>query len=591
MPSRHGAIHVATTERRYKGKVYRTHLLRRTYREDGKVKHETLGNISHLPAEVIDVIRRMLKGQTMVPAEDAFECVRSLPHGHVAAALGSLRKLGLPEILAAKRSRERDLVVAMIVARIVAPLSKLATTRELHDETASSTLGELLSVADVTAEEMYAAMDWLLERQERIENRLAERHLAEGTLVLYDVSSTYFEGRCCPLAQLGHNRDGKKGKLQIVFGILCDPEGCPVAVQVFKGNTADPKTVGDQVTKVRKRFGLKRLVIVGDRGMLTEARIREDLRGDDGLSWITALRAPAIRRLREAGAIQVDLFDERDLAEIRSPDFPGERLIVCRNPALADERRRKRQELLAASEAQLQKIATATQRPLRPLRGKDKIGLRVGRVIDRFKMAKHFVLEITDESFVFRRNRESIEEEEALDGFYVIRTDLPETQFSAQETVRAYKSLSSVERAFRTVKTVDLKIRPIYHYSEDRVRAHVFLCMLAYYVEWHMRRDLAPILFDDEEPEVGEAMRPSVVAPAQRSPRALEKAASKRTVDHQPVHSFRTLLADLATLVKNVLRPRTDSRSSFTLITNPTPVQKKAFELLGFSPLSITPST
>ncbi|MBI4729579.1 MAG: IS1634 family transposase [Acidobacteria bacterium] len=559
-------------------------MLRRTYRDGKQVKHETLGNISHLPLHLIELVRRALKGETFVPAEQALECVRSVPHGHVAAILGTLRKIGLDGIIGPRRCDERERAIAMVVARLIAPRSKLATARGLAQETASTSLGEELGVSGTTAEELYEAMDWLLSRQERIENALARRHLSAGTLVLYDVTSTYFEGRCCPLARRGHAHDGKKGKLQIVFGLLCNEEGCPVAVEVFAGNTADPQTVANQVRKIRERFRLDRVVIVGDRGMLTEARIREDLRGHEGMSWITALRFPAIRRLAQQGAIQRSLFDEQDLAEVHSPDYPGERLIVCRNPLLAAERRRKRGELLSATEKELEKVVAATKRSRRPLRGKVEIGLRVGRVVNRYKMAKHFKLRITATSLTYERREERIAEEEALDGMYVIRTDLKPRQFSAEETVRAYKRLSRVERAFRSLKTVDLRVRPIHHRRARRVRAHVFLCVLAYYVEWHMRRALAPMLFDDEEPEAGEALRASIVAPAQRSPSAIAKARCRTTGNGQPVHSFHTLIDDLGTIVKNELRTPGETKT-FRLTTLPTPVQRRAFDLLGISRL------
>lgn len=584
MARRNGSLHVATTRRHYKGKVYETHLLRRTYRDGKKVKHETLGNISHLPPDLIDLVRRRLKGETFVPAEQALECVRSVPHGHVAAILGTLRKIGLDGIVGPRRSDERERAIAMVVARLIAPRSKLATARGLAQETASTSLGEELGVSGTTAEQLYEAMDWLLSRQERIEDALARRHLSAGTLVLYDVTSTYFEGRCCPLARRGHPHDGRKGKLQIVFGLLCNQEGCPVAVEVFEGNTADPRTVANQVRKIRERFRLERVVIVGDRGMLTEARIRDDLRSHEGMSWITALRFPAIRRLARQGAIQRSLFDEVDLAEVHSPDYPGERLIVCRNPFLTAERRRKRGELLDATEKELQKVVAATQRSRRPLRGKVEIGLRVGKVVNRYKVAKHFKLRITDTSLTYERRQETIAQEEALDGMYVIRTDLKPREFSAEETVRAYKRLSRVERAFRSLKTVDLRVRPIHHRRERRVRAHVFLCMLAYYVEWHMRRALLPMLFDDEEPEAGEALRASIVAPAQRSPSAIAKARSRTTGNGQPVHSFHTLIDDLGTIVKNELRTPGASKT-FRLTTLPTPVQQRAFDLLGISRL------
>jgi hypothetical protein len=557
------------------------YLLRESYREGSKVKSRTLANLSSWPAEQIEALRRVLRGQTVVGAEEAFEIVRSLPHGHVAAVLGTLRGIGLDRVVGRRATPERQAVLGMIVARVLDPRSKLATARGLGEETQLTSLGEVLGLKDIDADDLYEAMDWLVGRQERIEAALAKGHLSEGTLVLYDVTSTYFEGRRCPLAKLGHSRDGRKEKLQIVFGLLCTIEGCPVAVEVFEGNTGDPKTLASQVRKLRARFGLKRVVLVGDRGMITDARIRGDLEPEEGLSWITALRAPAIRKLVEAGTLQLSLFDDRDLAEITSPDYPEERLIVCRNPLLADERRRKREELLAATETELEKIAVATRRERRPLRGKDKIGVRVGKVLGRYKVGKHFVLEITDESFHWVRDVENVAAEAALDGFYVVRTDVPGDVLSAEETVRAYKGLSAVERAFRSLKTVDLKVRPIHHYRERRVRAHVFLCMLAYYVEWHMRRALAPILFDDHDKGTAEAARKSAVHPAVRSAAARRKARTQRTDDGMPVHSYRTLLKDLATLAKNHIQPKIAGADAFDQFTTPTPIQQRAFDLLG----------
>jgi transposase len=583
MTRKKAALHVATTTRRYKDKVYRTHLLRRSFRDGDKVKHETLGNLSHLPEELIELIRRSLKGETFVSGEDALECVRSLPHGHVAAVLGKIRNLGLEKILSSRPCRERDCVLAMIASRVIDPRSKLATTRGLRADTAFSTLGEALGLDQVTENELYSAMDWLHKRQGQIEKKLAARHLQDGTLVLYDVSSSYYEGRHCPLVQFGHNRDLKKGKKQIVYGMLCERRGRPIAVEVFEGNTADPTTIPSLIKKIRQRFGLKRVVIVGDRGMLTEARIREDLKPVDGLSWITALRAPAIRSLLKAGAFDRSLFDKQDLAEITSPDYPGERLIVCLNPLLQEERARKRKDLLQATEKQLDKIVAATQRKRNPLKSSAEIGKRIGAVLNKFKVGKHFHLEIKEHSFTYHRKNESIESESALDGFYIVRTNVAGKDLGPEETVRTYKSLAHVERAFRCVKTVDLKVRPIFHRDADRVRAHVFLCMLAYYVEWHMREDLAPILFDDHDLEQATDQRPSIVAPAKRSKRCLEKMHSKTTELGTPVHSFQTLLQDLATMVKNVMRAGGSSGETFTVLTSPTKTQQQAFKLLGLS--------
>jgi hypothetical protein len=555
-------------------------LLRESYRDGGKVKSRTLANLSHLPDSQIELLRRVLKGETLLGAHDAFDIVRSRPHGHVVAVLGTLRQLGLPALLARAPSRERELVKAMLVARVLDPRSKLATARGLGGETLFSSLGEMLDLEVLKVDELYTALDWLLARQGRVEKALAKRHLCEGTLVLYDLTSSYFEGRRCPLAKPGHSRDGKKGKLQIVFGLLCNLEGCPIAVEVFEGNTGDPKTVASQVEKLRKHFGLTRLVLVADRGMLTDARLREDIRPREGLSWITALRAPAIRQLVERGSLQLSLFDQRDLAEISDPEYPGERLIVCRNPVLAEERARKREALLRATEQELERIVEATTRPKRKLKGKDKIGLRVGRVIGKYKVSKHFHIEISDTGFRYQRKVESIEEEAALDGIYVLRTDVPRESLSVDDTVRSYKGLSAVERAFRSLKSIDLKVRPIHHHLADRVRAHVFLCMLAYYVEWHMRQALAPILFDEDDKAAAEAARKSVVQAAPRSRRTQAKAQTKRTHEGLPVHSFRTLLQDLATIVKARIRPKLPDAPEFEKVTTPTPLQQKALDLL-----------
>jgi transposase len=580
MPSRDGAVHVATTKRTYNGRVYESHLLRRTYREGGKVKHQTLGNLSHLPPDLIETIRRRLRDDS-TPESTPWKIVRTLPHGHVAATLGTLKGLELEDVLASRPCRERSLVIAMIVARIIQPASKLATARALEDETATTSLGIELDLDAVTETELYGALDWLLERQTRIETKIAKKHLSDGTLVLYDVTSSYYTGRRSELSQFGYNRDGKKRFPQIVYGLLCSADGCPVAIEVFAGNTSDTKTLGSQIKKVRRRFGIERVVFVGDRGMITSKRIDEELRDVEGLDWITALRADNIKVLASQGTIQPSLFDERDLAEVESPDYPGERLVVCRNPALAEERARKRTELLAATEKLLDKIVEATKRKRTPLRGEAKIGLRVGRVINRHKMSKHFILEIGAASFSYKRDDPAITEEAALDGIYVIRTSVTPEAFTSQEAVKAYKDLSKVERAFRSIKTVDLKVRPIFHWLDDRIRAHVFLCMLAYYVEWHMRRKLATILFDDHEREEAEATRASVVATAPRSEAARKKDADKKTVDGLPVLSFRSLLEHMGTMAKNRVRPAADSSLEFFEVTQATPVQRRAFELLG----------
>jgi transposase len=561
-----------------------THLLRRTYREGGKVNHQTLGNLSHLPSDLIETIQRRLRGESSADSKP-WEIVRTFPHGHVLAVLGMLRSLGLESILASRPSRQRSLVIAMIVARILQPASKLATARSLQEETATTSLGLELSLGPerIGEQELYGALDWLLERQTRIENKLAGKHLSEGTLILYDVTSSYYTGHRSGLIQFGYNRDGKRGFPQIVYGLLCNAEGCPVAIEVFAGNTADSKTLSAQITKVRRRFGVHRVVFVGDRGMITSRRIDEELRGVNGLDWITALRADTIRLLAEQGIIQPSLFDERDLAEVVSPEFPDERLIVCRNPLLAAERARKRAELLAATERQLDEIVTATRRAQKPLSGQAKIGLRVGRVLNRHKVGKHFELTIDDDSFSYRQNEARIAAEGELDGIYVIRTSVKPEALTSEDTVRAYKDLSTVERAFRSLKTVDLKVRPIFHWLDDRIRSHVFLCMLAYYVEWHMREKLAPLLFDDHERAEAEATRDSIVQPAPRSEAARAKDKTKQTADGLPVHSFRTLLADLGTLAKNSVRVQGESGSAFYELTRPTPLQQRALELLGIA--------
>jgi hypothetical protein len=558
-----------------------TILLRESYRDGNIVRKRTLANLTKWPSQLVEGLQTLLHGGTAIAQLDAaFEVVRSRPHGHVAAVLGTLRRLGLERMIAPTPSRERAFVVAMVVARLLDPKSKLATARGLHADTLTSTLGEELGLQAATADELYHAMDWLLERQPRLEKQLAARHLAAGALVLCDVTSTYFEGRACSLADFGHARDGKRDKLQIVFGLLCNREGCPVAVEVCEGNTADPMTLAPQLQKLRQRFGLSRVVLVGDRGLLTEARLRDELQPVAGLAWITALRASAVQQLVSTGALPLSLFDQRDLAQIPSPDYPGERLVGCKNPLLAAERARKREDLLHATARELDQIVAATQRPKRRLQGQDKIGLRVGRVLHRFKVAKHFVVTITDTSFTYCRDLDRIAQEAALDGVYVIRTSVPETELNAEDTVRAYKALSGVERAFRSYKTVDLRVRPIYHYLADRVRAHVLLCMLAYYVEWHMRQALAPLLFDDEDHAEAEAQRPSVVAPAQPSAKARRKASRQCTDQGEPVHSVQTLLADLGTIVKNRIEPKVAGAKPFDQTTRPTPLQQRALDLL-----------
>jgi len=558
-------------------------LLRESYREDGKVKKRTVANLSKVPDQLIEQIRILLRGGHAVESfEEALDIIRSLPHGHVAAVLGTLFRTGLDRIISSEKSRELSLILAMIVARVIDPGSKLAAARGLDPETATTSLGEVLGLGPVGEDELYAAMDWLFPEQERIENELAAKHLKDGSLVLYDVTSTYFEGHTCPLAQLGYSRDGKGDKLQIVIGLLCASDGCPVAVEVFEGNCADPDTVKSQITKIRERFGIKRVILVGDRGMITEARIRENFKGTEGLDWITALRSPQIKELVRSGSLQLSFFDTCDMAEITHPDYAGERLIVCHNPLLEAKRGRKREELLLATERELEKVAQAASRKTRPLKGKDKIGLRVGKVLDRFKMAKHFEIAIEEESFTYQRNATSIQEEAALDGIYVIRTSVPQKVLNTNETVGAYKSLSQVERAFRCMKTIDLKIRPIHHRLPERVKTHVLLCMLAYYVEWHTRECLASILFDDHDAEEAQESRRSMVAPAQRSTAAKRKALTKRTDDGLAVHSFRTLLSDLATITRNTVEVREFADTArFEKITRPTPLQQRALDLLG----------
>jgi len=558
-------------------------LLRESYRAGGKVRKRTLCNLSGWSPAHVEGLRGVLKGGTVIPAEhDAFTVTRSLPHGHVAAALGTARKIGLERILSPDGNRCRDLVLAMLVGRVLDPVSKLATARTLSPATASSSLGEALGLGEVSDAELYAALDWLLERQAAIETALAGRHLQNGTLVLYDVSSSYMEGRCCPLAKRGYDRDRKKGMLQIVYGLLCAPDGCPVAIEVFEGNTGDPSTLAPQIDKLKQRFGLTHVVLVGDRGMITEARITEDVK-TAGLDWITALRGPAIKDLLDSGILQLTLFDTRDMASITAPDFPGERLVVCRNPDLAAERGRKREELLATTEKDLAAIKARVERRRDPLRGTAEIALAVGAVLNTHKMKKHFDLTITDDAFSFARKAAEIAAEAATDGLYVVRTSLSEATLGDADTVRSYKSLSRVEQAFRCIKTVDLNVRPVYHWLEGRVRAHVLLCMLAYYLEWHMRRCLAPMLFDDIDKDEAEALRSSVVAQAQRSKAAVRKQTTGMTPDGLPVHSFRTLLADLATLARNIIVTAINPNYPLIVVTRPTPVQQKAFDLLGLA--------
>jgi hypothetical protein len=554
-------------------------LLRESFRKDGKVKTRTLANLTHWPDRKVEALRRVLRGETVTAAVERVEIERSLPHGHVAAVLGTLRAIGLDRLLPRRPDRLAKLALALIVARVVEPAAKLATARQLSEATASHSLGALLGLDGVDEDELYRALDVLGAAQPSIEKALARRHLQDGMLVLYDVTSSYLEGRCCELARFGYSRDGRPDRPQIVFGLLCAANGCPVAVEVFAGDTADPQTLAAQIDKLKKRFALKRVVLVGDRGMITSARIDEELK-PAGLDWITALRAPAIQALADDdGPLQLSLFDDRDMAEVSSPDYPGERLIVCRNPALAAERARKREELLAACEKDLAKIQAATTRPRNPLRGQDKIALRVGAVLGRRKVAKHFRLTISEDSFDFARNAAAIAREKDLDGFYVLRTSVPEGDLDAGATVLAYKSLARVERAFRSLKSIDLEVRPVHHRLAGRVRAHVFLCMLAYYVAWHMRRKLAPLLFEDHDRPAAAVSRTSPVTAAQVSSAARAKARTRKTDAGEPVHSFRTLLADLATLTRNTVR--FGDNLPITILSRPTPPQQRAFDLLG----------
>ena len=565
-PRATSAIHVVTNRREGKGREYVTHLLRRSYREGGQVKNETVGNISHLPEELVEVIRAALRGEPVGVLSDAFEIERSLPTGHVTAALAMARRLELARLLDRSPSRERDLVMAMICQRVIAPASKLATVRAFGQ----STLADELGVADADEDDLYAAMDWLVARQERIEDRLARRHLREGELVLYDVSSSYFEGRSCELAKLGYSRDHKRGTPQIIYGLLCDKPGRPIAVEVFSGELHDDKTLPSQVERLKARFGLARVVVVSDRGMVTKANLELLRERDTG--WITALKAPQIGKLVKDGALQLSLFDQHNLAEITAQDYPDERLIVCRNPLVAADRARKREELLAATERGLQEIAARVERGT--LHGADQIGLAVGPELKRYRVRKHFALQITDTTFTYERKTEQITAEAALDGIYVLRTSVGDTELDSGEVVRSYKQLKVVERAFRTFKGPELEIRPIHHRLEDRVRAHVLLCMLAYYLTWHLRQAWTPLLFTDEHPPT----QPDPVAKAVRSRSAHRKAQTKRTTTGQAAHSYKSLLAELATLTRNTIRlPGTPA--TFNKLAVPTPTQARALEL------------
>jgi transposase len=560
-------------------------LLRESFRAQGRVRKRTLANLSAWPSALVEGFRTLLKGGVAVAA-DGIRIRRALPHGHAAAVLGTIRAIGLDRLLGRPSDKRlAPLALALIASRLVSPASKLATARDLAADTASSSLGRLLRLGAVDETELYRALDWLGARQAAIETALARRHLKDGALVLYDVSSSWLEGRCCELARFGYSRDGKKGKLQIVYGLLCAADGCPVAVEVFEGNTADPMTLSAQIDKLKARFGLSRVVLVGDRGMITSARIRDELK-PAGLDWITALRAPQIRALLDTGAFQLSLFDERDLAEITAPEFPGERLVVCKNPLLAEERARKREDLLQATEAALGKLAEQLARGT-GRKGQDKIARAVGRIENRYKLAKLFDIAVGEDGFTFARNPDRIAAEARLDGFYVIRTNVEDKALAADDVVGAYKGLARVERAFRSLKTVDLHIRPIHHWLAPRVRAHVFLCMLACHVEWHMRERLKPMLFDDDDPTAAARERASIVAPAQPSPAALRKRASKLTAEGGPVHSFQSLLRDLATCTLNEMTTTLNEAYSFTLVATPTPIQAQAFALLAVDPTKL----
>ena len=565
-------MHVATIKRRHGEREYVSHLVRRSVREGKRVRHVTVANVSKLPAAAIEALRRALAGEALVAAGELFATERSLPHGHVRAVMALARTLGLARLLDRAASRERSLALAMIVQRLLAPGSKLACTRQLSQ----STLAEELELGAVDADELYAALDWLGERQERIEARLARRHLAEGTLVLYDVSSSYFEGRSCPLLGRGYSRDRRRGSLQIIYGLVCDPDGRPIAIEVFAGGMHDHQTLLAQVEKLRHRFGLRTVVLVVDRGMVTEANL-EALRDEQGIAWISALKAPALKKLVKDGSLQLSLFDTLALAEIESPDYPDERLVVCRNPLVAAERRRKRDELLAATEQLLAPIKGRVDAGT--LRGAAAIGLAVGAVVNRRKVKKHFELEIADDRFDYRRKAEQIAEEAALDGFYVLRTSVPAQQLAGPDVVRSYKALAQAERAFRTLKGPELEIRPIHHRLEQRVRAHAFLCLLAYYLEWHLRKTWTELLFDDERPP----LPVDPVAKRERSPEAKRKAATKRTATGEPCHSFQTLLAELALVVRNTNRVR-GSQATFDTVTDANPTQARALELIDQIP-------
>jgi transposase len=566
--------HVVTTTRKYKGKTYRSHLLRRSFRDGDKVRKETIANLTPLGDHVVEIIRAALRGKELVPVDQIFKVIRSSLHGHVRAVLDTMKLLGFEKLIASRRSRERDLVVATVAARVLEPDSKLATTRWWHD----TSLPELLGVADADEDDVYASMDWLLKRQRRIEKKLAARHLEEGGLVLFDLTSSYFEGKTCPLAKFGHNRDGKKGKLQVNYGLLTDHRGRPVAVSVFDGNTGDTKTLLPQLQKVKDEFGLQEMVLVGDRGMISQKQI-DELRNIEGVDWITALRTEKIRKLVQGGAVQLGLFDERNLFELTHPDYPGERLVACRNPELAKLRTEKRRSLLEATAKELEKVRGMVKRGT--LKGEDAIGVRVGKVVNKYKVAKHFDLTIREAAFNFQINDQRVADEATLDGIYIVRTSVPAKRLDAADTVRNYKNLSRVEQGFRTLKSVDLLVRPIGHRVEDRVRSHIFLCMLAYYVQWHMLEAWRPLLFADEDQQAKESRHP--VAAAKRSASAMAKVHSKKLDDGTEVHSFRTLLKHMSTIVRNTCtRGGADSdEPTFFIDTTPNAKQQRAYDLLS----------
>ena len=562
-------------------------LLREAWREGNKTRKRTLANLSDWPPEKIETFRRLLCDERLVSPHDLFATQKSLPHGQVEAILEMIGKLELDRLISAERCRERDLVVAMVAQRLISPASKLATTHHWH----TTTLAEELGVAEATENDLYEAMDWLFERKERIEKKLAARHLSEGGLVLYDVSSSFYEGRTCPLAQFGHDRDGKKGLPIIVYGVMTNGEGCPVAVEVYPGNTGDSTTVGDQIEKLRERFKLSRVVMVGDRGMLTQPQI-DKLKQHPGFGWITALTSTAIRELVKQGALQLSLLDQKNLAEITAPDYPGERLMVCHNPVLEEERKRKREALLEATEKNLEKISKEVTRRRKKSLTAAEIGLKVGKVLGRYKVGKHFACKIGAGSFAWSRRAQSIEQEEKLDGIYVLRTSEPVERLSAEDTVRSYKSLAEVERAFRCLKGIDLLVRPIRHRSEDRVPAHIFLCVLAYYVEWHLRRAWAPLLFEDEE-RWEERKRRDPILPAKPSDSVQRKKRSQQTVDGLPVHSFQGLLSELANRARVTYALKSEKSEektnlTFRQVTEPTPVQARAYELVRMFPVTRT---